>query len=124
MSSSNKQDSLPQAYPPQYYLNNYNYIQNGEKGNQKTSDLPLNNTNPQEIQSLPLVEANNQAQAQAQEEDLTTSQDIINELDSRVAEQKDLEKNGKKTKVVALTNEYIMSLENYLNNPQYQPYHQ
>ena len=32
-------------------------------------------------------------------------------------EQKELEKNGKKTKVVALTNEYIMSLENYLNNP-------
>ena len=30
---------------------------------------------------------------------------------------KELEKNGKKTRVVALTNEYIMSLENYLNNP-------
>ena len=32
-------------------------------------------------------------------------------------EQKELEKNGKQTRVVALTNEYIMSLENYLNNP-------
>ena len=30
---------------------------------------------------------------------------------------KELEKNGTQKKIVALTNEYIMSLENYLNNP-------
>ena len=24
------------SYPPQYYLNNYNYVQNGEKGNAKS----------------------------------------------------------------------------------------
>ena len=111
------QEPLPQAYPPQYYLNNYNYIQNGEKNSPKTSNIPATNNENQtkKFQSEPALN-NNQAIVQ-EEEDMTASQDIINELDTRVAEQKDLEKNGKKTKVVALTNEYIMSLENYLNNP-------
>ena len=36
---------------------------------------------------------------------------------NRAGLEKNLEKNGKKVRVVALTNEYIMSLENYLNNP-------
>ena len=49
--------------------------------------------------------------------DMTTSEEIIQELDERNAEEKELEKSGKKTKIVSLTNEYIMSLENYLNNP-------
>jgi len=48
---------------------------------------------------------------------MDSSKEIITKLDTRVAEEKELEKNGKKTKIVALTNEYIMSLENYLNNP-------
>lgn len=61
-----------QAYPPEYYMNNYN-------------------TN--------------------------TSKEIIENIDSKAQEQKELEKNGKQTRVIALTNEYIMSLENYLNNP-------
>ena len=110
------QETLPQAYPPQYYLNNYNYIQNGEKNNPKTNNIPVtNNENPAKgLQTEPALHNNNQNEAQ---EDMTASQDIINELDTRVTEQKELEKNGKKTKVVALTNEYIMSLENYLNNP-------
>ena len=109
-------ETLQQAYPPQYYLNNYNYIQNGEKGNNKTDSMPAtNNGEPtKEVQPKTVLNKN---QAGIQEEDMTASQDIINELDTRVAEQKELEKNGKKTKVVALTNEYIMSLENYLNNP-------
>ena len=51
------------------------------------------------------------------EDDLSVSKEIIEELDSKNAEMKELEKNGKEVKVVALTNEYIMSLENYLNNP-------
>lgn len=56
---------------------------------------------------------------QTEEEDIdtSTSKEIIEELDQRNAMEKELEKNGKKTKVIALTNEYIMSLENYLNNP-------
>ena len=49
--------------------------------------------------------------------DMETSKEIIKELDERNAEEKMLEKNGKKTTIVSLTNEYIMSLENYLNNP-------
>ena len=114
--TTHTQETLPQAYPPQYYLNNYNYIQNGEKNTPKADNFPVsNNENP--TKDYPTEPALNNNQNVTQEEDMTVSKDIINELDTRVAEQKDLEKNGKKTKVVALTNEYIMSLENYLNNP-------
>lgn len=101
------------AYPPQYYLNNYNYIQGAAQKNNKTPE----NTQTAELNKndLPADELNS-VQIQ-DEENLETSKEIINELDARNAEQKELEKNGKKTRVVALTNEYIMSLENYLNNP-------
>ncbi len=108
------QDGIPQAYPPQYYLNNYNYIQNGEKGTPATAlTKPTTTTTPQGYNSS---DADNTA-TNAAEEDMSSSQEIIDGLNARVAEQKELEKNGKQTKVVALTNEYIMSLENYLNNP-------
>jgi len=110
---ANKSEST-QAYPPQYYLNNYNYIQNGEKGNFQ-SPFPAKNMNEQNfVAKEPLSQSYNIV---PQEEDMSSSENIKNELDARLAEQKDLEKNGTKTKVVALTNEYIMSLENYLNNP-------
>ena len=59
----------------------------------------------------------NEAQQNSGENDLTTSQQIIEMVDSENAKEKELKENGKKVKVVALTNEYIMSLENYLNNP-------
>lgn len=107
--TTDSKENIPQAYPPQYYLNNYNYIQNGEKGNAKNAGVKNPTTN-NSAETIPNSNLN-------EEEDLTASQDIISELDNRVAEQKDLEKNGKQTKVIALTNEYIMSLENYLNNP-------
>lgn len=118
------QEALPQAYPPQYYLNNYNYIQNGEKGAAQTANgaQSTNATQPTGTSNVPAQaqvtpqEATNTS-SQIQEEDMNSSKEIINELDARVAEQKELEKNGKQTKVIALTNEYIMSLENYLNNP-------
>ena len=96
------------AYPPQYYLNNY--IQNSE---QKNDTIPAN-TKTEEISKSDMSANNIDTQ---EEQNMDTSKEIINELDSRNAEQKELEKNGKKTRVVALTNEYIMSLENYLNNP-------
>ena len=120
----NPQEALPQAYPPQYYLNNYNYIQNGEKGAAQTANgaQSTNATQPTGTSNVPAQaqvtpqEATNTL-SQTQEEDMNSSKEIINELDARVAEQKELEKNGKQTKVIALTNEYIMSLENYLNNP-------
>ena len=82
-------EQLPQAYPPSYYLNNYNY-------------QPKEETNVQT--------------AESKEEDMSASTDIFNDLNARDAKQKELEENGKKTNVVALTDEYIMSLENYLNN--------
>lgn len=115
--TNNFQNKTPQAYPPQYYLNNYNYIQNGEKGNNQTagtSQPAINNPNSQNSAGIP--QYSNPTQV-IEEQDLSASQGIIQSLDSRVAEQKELEKNGKKTKIIALTNEYIMSLENYLNNP-------
>ena len=52
-----------------------------------------------------------------QPEDLTASKTIIGSLDERNAEIKEAKKNTKEQKIVALTDEYIMSLENYLNNP-------
>ena len=109
----NPQVNQQQSYPPQYYLNNYNYIQNGDKGNSQTPVVQMKDNNVS-----PETNVKNDSQNQIiTEEDMTSSKEIINELDSRAAEQKDLEKNGKKTRVIALTNEYIMSLENYLNNP-------
>ena len=52
-----------------------------------------------------------------QPEDMTASKTIIGALDDRNAEIKEAKKNTKETKIIALTDEYIMSLENYLNNP-------
>ncbi len=114
-----------QSYPPQYYLNNYNYI-NNEKTPANTTTTE--NITPESLQTNTTVFEPNKQQQQVnnlpqqtkeaeKEEDLTTSKEIITTLDNRVAEQKELEKTGTKTKIVALTNEYIMSLENYLNNP-------
>ena len=59
----------------------------------------------------------NDAPQEIQEEDMSASTEIISEIDHRVATEKAKEENSKKTRIVALTNEYIMSLENYLNNP-------
>ena len=88
-------DSSPKqmVYPPQYYLSEpVNSMQSAK------DDLSDNNNTTEEA-------------------DTETSKEIITELDERQAAEKALEENGKKAKVVSLTNEYIMSLENYLNNP-------
>jgi len=74
--------------------------------NTEDTGIKKQNENTENAESVPSSNVNNK-----------TSSKIIEELDIKNAEQKDLEENGKKTKVVALTNEYIMSLENYLNNP-------
>lgn len=50
-------------------------------------------------------------------QDMTASKTIIGNLDERNAEIKEAKKNTKEQKIVALTDEYIKSLENYLNNP-------
>ena len=114
-----------QAYPAEYYINNYNYVQNekASQAPQKTEVVEVQDVTPIEEPAskdvVPVVEENALAQVQVEEQepDLTSSKNIITDLDTRLAEQKELEKNGKKTRVIALTNEYIMSLENYLNNP-------
>ncbi len=51
------------------------------------------------------------------ESDMKASQTIISDLDEREAQIQEEKKNTKETKIVALTDEYIKSLENYLNNP-------
>jgi hypothetical protein len=183
-------EMIPQAYPPQYYLNNYNInegvgnrncsepdiksntdsnnLTGADEGanqvgnemiganpepNLKLNESTIPNSQPnanaiadenQQIK-IPNEQANagnfatdNQSEITVTSDktgedtnirltshsinppkkgDMSTSNQIIDELDTLDAEQKELEKNGKQTKVVALTNEYIMSLENYLNNP-------
>ncbi len=49
--------------------------------------------------------------------DMSTSKEIISDLDDREAKIQEQKKNSKETRIVALTDEYIKSLENYLNNP-------
>ena len=50
-------------------------------------------------------------------QDMTKSVGIIDDLDAREEQIKADKKNSKQKRVVALTDEYIKSLENYLNNP-------
>ena len=97
-----------QSYPPQYYLNNYNYIQGDRQNNN-----PANGENTKAA----LTQKYNPEPSNNVEEDMSSSKEIINEIDTKLTEQAELEKNSKKTRIIALTNEYIMSLENYLNNP-------
>lgn len=99
-------EQLPQAYPASYYMNNYNYQQNGGNNTAPVSPTPQTTDNT----------AENVLAKEPAEEDMSTSTEIINNLDAKAAKQKELEENGKQTRVVALTDEYIMSLENYLNN--------
>lgn len=165
-SENTENQQIPQAYPQQYYINNYN-TQNPEQGvNNQAQESQQNSVQtkqnsaateapygqPQVMIYNPDVQPNGTQQSVAADStpqqadavtdsgiagagtvqavqnriqqgedaeiiDTSTSKEIIEELDQRNAEEKELEKNGKKTKVTALTNEYIMSLENYLNNP-------
>lgn len=97
--STNPQNyPYPIVYPREYYINDYKGVL--DDGN-STKDDSINNASDK----------------YAEKNYTETSKELIEELDRRNMEQKELEKNGKKTKVVSLTNEYIMSLENYLNNP-------
>lgn len=52
-----------------------------------------------------------------QKEDMTKSSDIIEDLDRRVADAEEEKKNKAQQDIVPLTDEYIKSLENYLDNP-------
>lgn len=155
-----------QAYPPQYYLNNYNYQGNG-KATENGSTGAENAVNKSDIEAINkelekiknASETSNQAQnadtkdansTQVSEvangtnqtdevsakgtalkhydtgenkdikQDMTKSSGIIDDLDAREEQIKADKKNSKQKRVVALTDEYIKSLENYLNNPNYE----
>lgn len=120
--SADYDNSLPQAYPQQYYLKSYNnsrtfvappsidiQTQNGVN--------PALNPNPGTENNFRYLPQGTAASQNNTEADTGVSKAIINEINTLQEEQKELEKEGKQTKIVALTNEYIMSLENYLNNP-------
>lgn len=135
-----------QAYPPQYYLNNYNYQGNGKavedtvnKSDIEAINKELENlNNSPETTSAPLQINNSDEKAIQNDEmnsdgtalkhydtgenkdtkqDMTKSSGIIDDLDAREEQMKTDKKNSKQKRVVALTDEYIKSLENYLNNP-------
>lgn len=52
-----------------------------------------------------------------QENSINKSEAIINELKNKIKEEQELEKNGQAKKIIALTNEYIMTAEKNLNEP-------
>lgn len=138
----NNPSQYPNAYPAQYYMNNYNYGVNGNRNN--TGDLPSDKVNENVLRSNNINGSNgnelygegdspeysvpdrdhsmNSYRMYADSEypkqtDMTTSKEIIADLNDREAKLQEEKKNTKETKIVALTDEYIKSLENYLNNP-------
>ena len=113
-----------QAYPPQYYLNNYNYQVPESAVNKEPVKGLIEPQKAQEEASLldkkmlgDNIQAKDVTKPDNDIEDMTKSQGIINDLDERDAAAKEEAKNSKQKRVVALTDEYIKSLENYLNNP-------
>ena len=135
-----------QAYPPQYYLNNYNYQGNGKavedtvnksdieainkelenlKNSPETTGVPqqINNSDEKAIQNDEMnsdgtaLKHYDTGENKDVKQDMTKSTGIIDDLDAREEQIKADNKNSKQKRVVALTDEYIKSLENYLNNP-------
>ena len=121
------------SYPPQYYLNNYNYQgasvptaepaaisseQNGIKSLLPASDGINTPSEAQEQNSVKQEQAVKKYKANIPEpQDLSKSQGVIDDLDARAKALEDEKNNAKESKTVPLTDEYIKSLENYLNNP-------
>ena len=109
-----QQEALP-SYPPQYYLNNYNYQNNGTDA-RKNKEASAEN-------GLAAVRTDAENAVKQSEPDIEEPQDfskskaVIDDLDARAAAEAEEKKNSKQKRVVALTDEYIKSLENYLNNP-------
>ena len=113
---------FPNAYPAQYYLNNYNYADNPDN---KTTNQE---NNPDAVKTPAIAadtEGVNNASAykiyaqdnSTKDNNMNKSQNIIGDLEEREEKIQEEKKNTKETKIVALTDEYIKSLENYLNNP-------
>ncbi|DAA87309.1 TPA: hypothetical protein CPT90_01320 [Candidatus Gastranaerophilales bacterium HUM_3] len=123
-----QQEALP-SYPPQYYLNNYNYQNNGTEartpipeaykpGVTKPVSLPPSPENGLAAAQTDSENAVKQYEPDIEEpQDFSKSKAVIDDLDARAAAEAEEKKNSKQKRVVALTDEYIKSLENYLNNP-------
>ncbi len=116
----------PNAYPAQYYLNNYNYPVNTDgttPAEPKANNITEIQNPPEDavLQTEDNVTPNSYKMYAKQKEqknnDMTKSENIKDDLAQREAELAEEKKNTKETKIVALTDEYIKSLENYLNNP-------
>lgn len=115
------------AYPPQYYLNNYNYSNNGTANGalptNVANDIPYTADvaeaqNPNETELTETIKNTKTYEAETEEpQDFTKSQAVIDDLNARALAMEEEKKNSKQKRVVALTDEYIKSLENYLNNP-------
>ena len=117
----------PNAYPAQYYINNYaddkkqpelveSDLTDTDNKQDLVNDEPQNTnnsnvTNPNQYRMY-ADDANFQ-----KDNDMSKSEVIKENLSEREAEIAEEKKNTKETKIVALTDEYIKSLENYLNNP-------
>lgn len=97
------QEGLPQVYPPAYYMNNYNYQQNYDRTAQAENIQPIG-------------ASKSDKEAVIEEDATSSSKEIIDKIEAKQAKQKELEEKGKQVRVVTLTDEYIMSLENHLNN--------
>ena len=109
-----QQEALP-SYPPQYYLNNYNYQNNGTDARKNKEASAENGLAAAQTDSENAVK---QYEPEIEEpQDFSKSKAVIDDLDARAAAEAEEKKNSKQKRVVALTDEYIKSLENYLNNP-------
>lgn len=75
-------------------------------------DDSVQNNQPHELEPLPVPEPKLEGP-----QDFSKSKNIIENLNAREDVMKAEEKNAKQKRVVALTDEYVKSLENYLNNP-------
>ena len=90
----------------------YKQINQEPQTSPQTANKPVQNQQQEAIQPSAYQQAS--VYDNSNEE---ISKEIITDIDTRIIQQKAEEKNTKKTKIVSLTDEYIMSLENYLNNP-------
>ena len=109
-----QQEALP-SYPPQYYLNNYNYQNNGTDARKNKEASAENGLAAFRTDAENAVK---QYEPDIEEpQDFSKSKAVIDDLDARAAAEAEEKKNSKQKRVVALTDEYIKSLENYLNNP-------
>ena len=111
-SAESKDNVHPEIYPAPYYINNYNVPQT-----QPVNDI---NQNDSANKTQPANDINQDGSANKTQQEninMSASQEIIQKLDEEQAAEFKLKQTGKKKRVVALTDEYIMSLENYLNNP-------